>query len=57
MHYTGAIESWRHFKYNYEASITGVWGAPLSCPEVQGQSPWSGDQGGKLKHFGLLDVQ
>jgi len=33
--------------------ITGVWGR--SHQRVQGQSPWSGDQGGevplKLKHF------
>ena len=39
--------------------ITGVWGRAPSG--VQGQSPWSGCQGGeaplKLKAFWSLDVQ
>ena len=39
--------------------ITGVWGRAASG--VQGQSPWSGVQGGKvplkLKAFWSLDVQ
>jgi len=39
--------------------ITGVWGRAPN--KVQGQSPWSGGQGGeaalKLKAFWSLDVQ